>query len=175
MDKPMSNLMFKGMSFFLKCRDIFRPRENILPEVGIKPNAKVLDFGCGPGSYSLIAAKYVGKSGKVYAVDIHPLAVRRVQEVALKKGLTNIETICSDCATGLPDDSIDVILLYDVFHMFSKPNKILEELHRVLKQDGRLSFDDHHMEKNDIISKMTNNGLFKLSKKGDRTYSFVKE
>jgi ubiquinone/menaquinone biosynthesis C-methylase UbiE len=146
-----------------------------LKEVEIKPKASVLDFGCGPGSYSLIVSKYVGESGKVYALDIHPLAVQRVQEAALKKGLTNIETICSDCATGLPDDGLDVILLYDVFHMFSNPNKILEELYRVLKQDGSLSFSDHHMEENDIISRMTNNGLFRLSKKGERTYSFVKE
>ena len=49
MDKPIPKIIFIGMSFILKCRDIFRPRKDILAEVGIKPNSKVLDFGCGPG------------------------------------------------------------------------------------------------------------------------------
>lgn len=48
MDKPMPNFMFKGMSFLLKCRDRLRPREKVLEEVEIKPDAIILDFGCGP-------------------------------------------------------------------------------------------------------------------------------
>ena len=175
MDKPMPNLMFKGMSFIMKFRDLFRPREKIFNEVDIKPNFNILDFGCGPGSYCIIVSKCVGELGKVYALDIHPLAVKKVQDAASKMGLTNIETICSDCATHLPDESIDVILLYDIFHMLSSSNRVLEELHRVLKQNGTLSFSDHHMKENDIISKMTKNGLFCLSSKGKYTYSFMKK
>lgn len=47
--------------------------------------------------------------------------------------LTNVEIIHSDRKTGLPDYSIDVALLYDILHDLSKPNEVLEELHRVLK------------------------------------------
>jgi ubiquinone/menaquinone biosynthesis C-methylase UbiE len=175
MDNPMSDFMFKAMSFLFKCRDIFRPREKVLEEVEIKPGSAILDFGCGPGSYSLIVSKYVGESGKVYALDIHPLAGKRIQDIAGKKGLKNIETIFSDCATGLPDSSIDIILLYDIFHMLGNPDKVLKELYRVLKSNGKLSFSDHHMKENDIKIKVSSNGLFKLQKRGKRTYTFVKE
>jgi ubiquinone/menaquinone biosynthesis C-methylase UbiE len=175
MDKPKSNIDFKVMSFSYKFRDLFLSRKNILKEVGIKPGLQVLDYGCGPGSYITAAAELVGKSGKIYALDIHPLAIQKVQSIASKKSLTNVETICSDCKTGLPDNSVDVVLLYDTFHTLGDPNGVLEELHRVLKPRGTLSFSDHHMKENEIVSKITSRGLFRLSKKGRRTYSFSKE
>jgi len=176
MDNPKSNFDFKLMALTYKFRDLFLPRMNILREIGIKPGSHVLDYGCGPGSYLTAAAELVGNSGKIYALDIHPLAIQIVQSIATKKQLTNVETICSDCQTGLPDNSIDVVLLYDIFHDLSEPDKILEELHRVLKpMGGILSFSDHHMKEDEIVSKVTSGGLFKLSKTGERTFSFVKE
>lgn len=171
----MGNLDFRFMSFGYKFRDFFLPRKNTLAEVDIKPGFSILDYGCGPGSYATVAAQLVGNSGKVYALDIHPLAVQRVQKIAAKKGLTNIETILSDCATGLPDESMDVVLLYDILHGLNEPDEVLAELHRVLKPDGILSFNDHHLkEENEIISRITGKGLFQLSRKGERVYNFRK-
>jgi ubiquinone/menaquinone biosynthesis C-methylase UbiE len=175
MDKPASDFHFKVMAFIFKLRDFFSPRKNILKEAGIRPGFRVLDYGCGPGSYTTAAAELVGGSGKVYALDIHPLAIRMVRDIASKNKLTNVETILSDCKTGLPDNSVDVVLLYDTFHDLSDPNGVLQELHRVLKPDGLLSFSDHHMKQQEIISRVTGTGLFKLSGKGKRTYSFLKE
>ena len=175
MDKPQSNLDFRFMALGYKFRDLFLPRKNVLKEVGIKPGSTVLDYGCGPGGYVIATAELVGKSGKIYALDIHPLAIQTVQSIASKKQLTNVETIHSDCKTGLPDNSVDVVLLYDTFHDLSDPNGVLEELHRVLKPNGILSFNDHHMKENEIISKVTDKGLFGLLRKGEKTYSFVKE
>lgn len=176
MDNPKSNFDFKLMALTYKFRDLFLPRMNILKDSGIKPGSHVLDYGCGPGSYLTAATELVGNSGKIYALDIHPLAIRIVQSIATKKQLTNVETICSDCQTGLQDNSVDVVLLYDIFHDLSEPDKILEELHRVLKpRRGILSFSDHHMKEDEIVSKVTSSGLFKLSKTGERTFSFVKE
>ena len=176
MDKPVSNFNFRFMALCLKLRDLFLPREVILKEAQIKPGFVVLDFGCGPGSYSVLAAQMVGATGKIYALDIHPLAGQMVRKAAAKKGLQNIETINSDCATGLENESVDVALLYDTFHLLDDPNAVLGELYRVLKPDGILSFNDHHMEENEIISKVTEGGLFRLSRKGQRkTYTFLKE
>ena len=101
MDKPMSNLMFQGMCFVFMLRDLFSPRETILMETGIKPGDYVLDYGCGPGGYVAPASKLLGEAGRVYALDINPLAVKRVQKIALKEQLANVETICSDCKTRL--------------------------------------------------------------------------
>jgi ubiquinone/menaquinone biosynthesis C-methylase UbiE len=169
----MSGIDFRVMAFTFKIRDFLRPRRDVVKEVGIKEGFHVLDYGCGPGSYVTAVAELVGKSGRIYALDINPLAIQVVKKNAVKKQLPNVETILSDCQTGLPDDSIDAVLLYDTFHDLSDPNKVLEELHRVLKPNGILSFSDHHMKENEIVSKVTKNGLFRLLRKGERTYSFV--
>jgi len=170
----MSNFHFKSMCFYFKFRDFLLPPKNKLKKAGIKPGFHILDYGCGPGSYSIAAAQLVGKSGKVYALDIYPLGIERVQDIASKKGITNMETICSDCATGLEDGSIDVVLLYDTFHDLTDPDGVLKELHRILKPNSILSFSDHHMKKDEIVSEITKKSLFKLSKKEKRSYIFLK-
>lgn len=174
MDKPSSDFHFKGMSLLFKIRDLFSPRANVLKELEIQPESHVLDYGCGTGSYITPLAKIVGETGKIFALDIHPLAVQKVQRIASVKKIPNIETIQSDCHTGLPDESIDIVLLYDILHELSKPEKIFKELHRILKTDGTLSCSDHHLGDSEIKSKVTNSGLFKLKKKGQKTFSFVK-
>ena len=173
MDKPEPDLNFRIMSFAFRLRDIFLPRKNILAEVGIRPGFCVLDYGCGSGSYITAAAGLVGDAGRIYALDIHPLAIESIRRIASRNHLLNVETIQSDCATGLPDDSVDVALLYDVFHKLSDPDSVLEELHRVLTPDGILSFSDHHLNEDEIMSGVTDKGLFGLSGKGRKTYSFI--
>lgn len=175
MDKTVSNLNFKVMALTFKLRDFLLPRKNILKEVGIKQGFHVLDYGCGPGSYTTAAAELVGSSGKVYAIDIHPLAIQMVRDIVSKNKLTNVGNILSDRSTGLPDNSVDVVLLYDTFHDLRDPNGVLQELHRVLKPEGILSFSDHHMKEQEIISRVTEKGLFKLSGRGKKTFSFLKE
>jgi len=175
MDKPKSGLDFKFMAFQYKFRDFLSPRMNVLKEADIKPGFQVLDYGCGPGGFIIPLAELVGKSGKIYALDIHPLAVQAVQKIAAKKQLANVETILSDCETGLLDNSLDVILLYDTFHGLSNPDGVLAELHRVLKPDGTLSFNDHHMREHEIASKVTHGGFFRLSGKREITYNFLKK
>jgi ubiquinone/menaquinone biosynthesis C-methylase UbiE len=170
----MSDAGFKVMAFTFRVRDLFRPRKHVLREVGIKEGFHVLDFGCGPGSYVKAVAELVGGSGRIYTLDVNPLAVRLVEKIASTNGLANVETILSDCNTGLPDESVDVVLLYDTFHDLTNAGYVLKELRRVLKPEGVLSFSDHHMKEDEIVAKVTVDGLFRLLKKGEKTYSFAK-
>ncbi|MBN2026058.1 MAG: class I SAM-dependent methyltransferase [Actinobacteria bacterium] len=169
----MSNLHFKGMSVLIYLRDRIRPRDKVLVEVEIGEGSKILDYGCGPGSYTILAAKAAGDSGRVYALDIQPLASEMVEAKAARENLANIEIITSDCATGLPDNSMDVVFLYDIFHMLDNREEVLRELHRVLKPDGVLSFSDHHMKKKDIENAVTGEGMFIMAGKGNYTYRFL--
>ena len=174
-DEQMSHLGFRTMAFTFKIRDFFRPRRDVVKEAGLREGFRVLDYGCGPGSYVKIVAGLVGNSGRVYALDINPLAVQMVKKMAAKYQLTNVETILSDCKTGLSDESIDVVLLYDTFHDLTNADGVLEELRRVLKPKGVLSFSDHHTKEDEIVSRVTDKGLFTLLRKGDKTHSFEKE
>jgi ubiquinone/menaquinone biosynthesis C-methylase UbiE len=174
-DKPMSGFGFKLMALAFSIRDLLRPRTDVLKEAGLEPGFCVLDYGCGPGSYITLLAERVGLSGKIYALDIHPLALEKVRKIAARRSIENLSTIESDCKTGLPDNHVDVVLLYDTFHHLPRPDDVLRELHRVLKPGGTLSFSDHHMKEQDILAGITHLGLFKLVEKGRKTYRFSKE
>ncbi|MEJ2168169.1 MAG: class I SAM-dependent methyltransferase [Desulfobacterales bacterium] len=174
MDKPMPGLGFALMTLGFKVRDLIRPRMDVLREAGIKSGFYVLDYGCGPGSYLAPLAELVGPSGQIYALDIHPLAIEKVQKAAARKAIANLKTIVSDCKTGLPDSHVDVVLLYDTFHKLRRPGEVLRELYRVLKPNGTLSFSDHHMNEKEIIAGVTTTGLFQLEMRGKKTYSFSK-
>jgi len=164
---------FWKMSVKFKIRDMLYPRAHIIKEVGIKSGWNVLDFGCGPGGYILPVSKIVGDSGKVYALDINPLAINMVKRLADNKKLNNVFTIQSDRNTGLPDQSIDSVLLYDVFHGLNNPEPVLNELHRVLKSGGILSFSDHHMKENEIMQAFNGSRYFVFQRKGKKTYTFI--
>lgn len=173
-EKPQSGISFKGMALMFKFRDFFSPRKNVVKEAGIKPGFQILDFGCGPGGYVHPVAELVGPSGIIYALDINPLALESVRKIAAQKKINNLITIVSNNHTSLPDASIDVVLLYDVFHQIKNSDDVLKELHRVLKPEGILSMSDHHMKQAAIISGMTGSGLFRLFKKGKKVYNFKK-
>lgn len=163
------------MSLSYKIRDLYRPRSRIVGEVRIKNGSRVLDYGCGPGGYVMPVIKLIGDTGVLYALDIHPLAIKSVKMLISKKGLSNVQVILSDCNTGLTDESIDVVLLYDILHDLQNRDKVLAELHRVLKPEGVLSVSDHHLKDEELINGITGEGLFKLTKKGRNTHSFTKE
>jgi precorrin-6B methylase 2 len=98
MDRPVSNLSFRFMSLYFWFRDYFSPSTKILKGVGIQSGSNILDFGVGSGSYSVPAARLVGPTGVVYAVDIHPLAVSEIMKKADIKRIKNLHTILTDCS-----------------------------------------------------------------------------
>jgi ubiquinone/menaquinone biosynthesis C-methylase UbiE len=175
LDEPMPDSHFKVMTFLMKIRDLFSPRAKVLAEVGIKPGFKVLDYGCGPGAYVTDGSKLVGQNGKYFALDIHPLAIQKVKDIIRKKKLTNVETIITDCKTNLPDNSLDAVLLYDIYHLLSKPGNVLKEIHRVLKPIGELSVSDHHLTDSEVRENIERSGIFKFASKGKKTFTFKKK
>jgi len=170
----MSNIGFKLMGLMFKVRDRLQPRLEVLKEAAIESGFSVLDFGCGPGSYLMPLVELVGPSGKIYALDIHSLAIQEVKKKTIRYGIENIVTIESDCSTGLPDACVDTVLLYDVFHGLARPDDILQEIYRILKPGGTLSFSDHHMKEAEVLTRVTRAGRFRFVGKGRKTYSFCR-
>ena len=162
------------MSFVYKIRDKYLPHNGILKEAGLKPGFNVIDYGCGPGGYIASASEIVGGTGKVYAVDINPLAIQTVSNLIIENNLKNVETILTDCKMNLPNNSIDMVYLFDFFHELKNPEPIINEIHRVIKNNGIFSLYDPMMKKNEIISKITNKNLFRFISMGTKTYNFIK-
>jgi len=142
MSRP-NRMHFKMMSFVHETLySLFRDPYKVLNTVGLEPGQKVLEVGCGPGFFTIPAAKIVGESGSIYALDVNPLAVERVQQKIEKEGVTNVKTILADAAqTGLPDQSFDLAFVFGFARPIGNPEDIWTELHRLLKPEGILSVE----------------------------------
>lgn len=161
--EPMSDLHFKGMMWLYKLAyPIWNPRRHI-KKIPLKQGMVVVDYGCGPGRYTIPAAKIVGPQGKVFAVDIHPLAIKVVKEKAARESLTNIEAILLDSYhTGIQGLSVDLILLIDTFHAISDHQALFREMHRLLKQDGMVFMDAEHIKMSRIREIVEASGIFTM-------------
>jgi len=112
----------------------------LLTQAGIRDGQQVLEVGCGPGFFTLPAAKIAGETGYVYALDINPAAVEHVRRKITRTGLGNVEARLADASeTGLPSQSIDMVFLFGVMQAFKDVSKVLREMHRVLRTTGTLS------------------------------------
>jgi ubiquinone/menaquinone biosynthesis C-methylase UbiE len=174
MGKWVSNLDFRLMALTLRLREGLRGPKEDLVQVGLAVGQVVLDYGCGVGSYTIPAAQIVGQEGLVYALDIHPLAIDMIEKRAAQENLANVKTIYSDRATGLPDQSVDVVLLYDVLHAVPDKHSLLQELGRVLKPGGILSVRPEHMSRDAFLQIMKGSGLFTLEKERGEAYRFTR-
>ncbi|OGJ85768.1 MAG: hypothetical protein A2268_13705 [Candidatus Raymondbacteria bacterium RifOxyA12_full_50_37] len=162
------------MSLLFKIRDLVRPRSRILAEIDVREGSSILDFGCGPGSYVVSACGRIGPSGAYYALDKFPGALESIEKLAKKNTLSNVKTILSESATGLADASIDIVFLFDVLHHLVEREAIFQEIFRVLKPEGRLLVNDHHMKHDDIVSAVSKGGFFSLSAQGRYSLTFEK-
>jgi len=118
----------------------------VLQQIGIGRGQTIVDFGCGGGTYTIPVAKIVGEQGRVYAIDKDNEALNKLMQKARLARLENIETLETSrkLKINLADESVDVVLLFDVFHSFYFPQtddrkKLLGEIRRIMKRSGLLS------------------------------------
>ena len=121
--------------------------EGALDALGLKPGMTVAEVGAGTGYVALRMAKRVGPTGKVYANDLQPEMLDLLRKNAAKAGLTNVEPVLG-LATDpqLPAGQMDLIILVDVYHEFSQPQKMLRGIRLALKPDGRLVLLEYRKE-----------------------------
>jgi precorrin-6B methylase 2 len=113
--------------------------EGALNAIGLKPGMTVAEVGAGTGYVALRMAKRVGPGGKVYANDVQPEMLTLLRRNAAQAGIKNVETVLgSESDPKLPAGQIDLIILVDVYHEFSQPQKMLQGIRAALKPDGRL-------------------------------------
>ncbi len=107
--------------------------------LGIKTGMVVADIGAGVGYYSVRFAAKVGPAGKVFATDLQPEMLRLMGKRLEREKITNIEPVLgSETESKLPDQSVDMVVLVDVYHEFSEPRKMLASIRQALKPNGRL-------------------------------------
>ena len=145
---PYPPLSIRGKRMELESRAL-----EVLQRIGIRLGQRVLDFGCGSGTYTIPAAKIVGEQGRVYALDKDNEALGELMKKAESAALKNIERIktSGELEIELTDGSVDVVLLFDVFHSYYFPHsgnrrKLLNEIYRILKRGGVLVLTTGNVE-----------------------------
>ena len=119
--------------------------DRVMDILGIAPGKRVADIGAGSGWFTVRAARRVGTSGLVYAVDINPEATRYIDNRAKSESLANIRTILSKPDDPmLPKATVDAVLLLKTYHEVADPVGLLEHLRPALKPGAKLGIIDRN-------------------------------
>jgi ubiquinone/menaquinone biosynthesis C-methylase UbiE len=162
-------------------RDREEDCNTLLQALHLQLGVTVCDMGCGNGFYSLRIAKLVGERGKVVAVDIQREMLELLKERAAAERMSNIEPVLGTLIDPkLQPNSIDLVLLVDVYHEFSHPEQMLAAIRKSLKPAGRVALVEfraedasvpikplHKMSKAQIMKEFPANG-FKLVEEFDK-------
>ena len=136
-----SILFLSGVMGTMLTNSFVKP-EDVLDQLDMVANASVADFGCGSGFFSLAFAQAVGERGTVYAFDILPSSLEAVSSRAKALGLKNViakrVNLEREGGSGLPDKSLDWVILKDVLFQNKSKETMLWEAYRVLKPGGFL-------------------------------------
>ena len=143
----------------------------------LRPGKVVADIGAGSGWFTVRAARRVGGTGAVYAVDINPEAIRYIGERAHKEKLQNVKTIL-----GKPDNpllaanSVDAVLLLKTYHEVAQPVELLRNLRAALRPGAKVGIidrngngEDHGVNRDVVIREAKEAGYSLLDQ-----YDFVK-
>jgi ubiquinone/menaquinone biosynthesis C-methylase UbiE len=149
----------------------------VMDLLGIATGKAVADIGAGSGWFTVRAAKRVGESGVVYAVDINPEAVRYVGERAKKEQLQNVKPILSKADDPLlPGSSVDAVLMLKTYHEIAQPIVLLRNLHAALRPGAKVGVidrngngEDHGIGR-DVVIREAKQAGYKLLEQ----YDFVK-
>lgn len=113
--------------------------DEALDALKIPKGAVVADVGAGVGYITWRLAERVGPKGIVYGEDIQPEMLDQLNKNMRDRKLANVKAVLGTIDDPkLPKDSIDLIILVDVYHEFSEPEKMLDRMRESLKPNGRL-------------------------------------
>jgi ubiquinone/menaquinone biosynthesis C-methylase UbiE len=146
--------------------------DKLLPALKLKPGMVVADIGAGSGYYTFPMAGLVGPKGKVLAVDIQKEMLDIIRARMKLRKVVNIDTVLgTEIDPKLPDGSVDLILLVDVYHEFSYPYEMTQAMVRALKPGGRLVFVEFRLEDPNVPIKLVHKMTVKQVKKEMQLHS----
>jgi SAM-dependent methyltransferase len=127
----------------------------LVRQLKLKPGDVVADIGAGSGVITMMMARQVGETGKVFAVDIQQQMLDLLGDKIENQGIKNIELVLStEKSPELEPGSIDLALMVDVYHEFAFPFETLLELSKSLKPGGRVAFVEYRREDPNVPIKL---------------------
>ena len=157
-----TTMHYSGAAWLVReSRDREEDTKLMLEQLKIEPGTTICDMGCGNGFYTIPMARQTGESGRVYAVDIQQEMLDLLQDAAREAELDNITGLLGTAVDPkLPQGSIDLMIVVDVYHEMSHPVQMLAAIRTSLKPEGRLVLVEFRMEDPEVLIKP----LHKMSK-----------
>lgn len=115
--------------------------QNVVAQMGLKRGQVVADLGTGGGFYAVGAAKLVGNTGVVLAVDVQQSKLTAVTSAAAQLGFKNIQVVLADLdkpIKAILDATCDAVILASIIHETDQREMLLQNAHRILKTGGLL-------------------------------------
>jgi SAM-dependent methyltransferase len=140
----------------------------VMDILGITPGKTVADIGAGSGWFTVRAAKRVGDTGTVYAVDINPEAIRYIGARAVKENLHNVKPILGQADNPLLPAKADAVLLLKTYHEVAQPITLLRNLRSSLRGAAKVGVIDrngngeNHGVARDIVIREANEAGYEL-------------
>ncbi|MEZ6096839.1 MAG: class I SAM-dependent methyltransferase [Pirellulaceae bacterium] len=123
----------------------------MLASLGLQRGMTVCDMGCGNGFYSLQMAELLGDDGQVIAVDIQPQMLTLLRDRMEARGIDNVTPVLGSAYNPrLPVNSLDLVLMVDVYHEFSYPEEMLAAIRRGLNDDGLVVLVEYRAEDDEV-------------------------
>lgn len=120
-------------------RDKWQQADELIRQLNLKPGSKVADVGCHEGYMTMKLSVVVGRTGKVYAVDVEQPKLDKLQAILTKRSITNVEPVKGDYDNPkLPLNSLDGVIILDTYHEMDDHDEILLHIKSALKPAGRL-------------------------------------
>ena len=151
---------FQGINWLERSeREIEEDVSTLIKNMEIKTDDTIADIGAGSG-YHVFRMAPLAENGLVYAVDIQPEMLEATELKKRLKRVSNVETVLgSEKSINLPKNSLDKILLVDVYHEFSYPAEMVGSIKNALKSNGQLFLIEYRGEDSSVpikkIHKMT--------------------
>jgi ubiquinone/menaquinone biosynthesis C-methylase UbiE len=113
--------------------------EKALEALQLRPGMQIGEIGAGTGFYALRIARQILPGGTVFANDIQPEMLSLLRQKADTQHITNVKTVLgTETDPRLPQHSLDIVLMVDVYHELSHSEAILRNVAKELKPDGEL-------------------------------------
>lgn len=167
-DRPTSEPYTGSLTQFEDPKRDEKLRPNrIMDVLGIKEGSSVADIGAGSGWFTVRAAKRVGNTGAVYAVEINAEYVKYIDDRAQRERLANIHTVLGkEDDPLLPAKSVDAVLLLRTYHEVAQPVILLKRTREAMRPGALLGIidrngspDAHGVDKAIVIDEVTRAGF----------------
>ena len=174
--RKLNNTEFRLMQGFMKLADHVHPHVRMRAEAfGIKPGETVVDYGCGPGRYTVEMARLVGTEGKVIAVDLVEMALQETRRKLEADGFNNYDLkLAQGYDSCVADDTADMVFAIDMLHHIADTNTFLQEVFRISRPDGLLILSGSHLPRKTVKAKIAASGIWDIAEERTEFITYKK-